>query len=248
MSAARVTLWIATLAALGLLIRSWLLDPLPGVWLSLVWVALLGFVALGLSRPSMQMFAPVLLESPDDEPELVLTFDGIPPLAELRSALNRLHAAAISATFCVPLEQIERENSRPTLQRLVEAGHTLALLDEALTRRLPSVERLKAASKLLEEGCGQAERVLPLLRSQRRMHTPDLARRAKQAGFGLLGGSVGWPKRCRSDDAFALRHGVRRGAVLCVDAALASREVVSDLAAEASLRGLRWVSLQTWLD
>lgn len=247
MPPARVTLWVGTLLSLALLARSWLLEPVAGVWLAAVWAMLLGFIALGLWQPAWQMFAPVLAASPDDEPELVLSFDGVPAEVELGAAIERLHDAKVSATFCVPIDQLlHGDRHAHTLVRLVREGHTLALLVNE--RGIPSLDRLNRARIALEQQCGDAQHVLPLLRCQRRRHTPELAKRVRRAGLTLLGGSVGWPVQQHFADTSSLRRGIRPGALLCADVALASQPAVAELTKEATLQGLAWVSLQLWLD
>jgi len=234
---ARIALVLASVAGLGLLLRSLLHVPPP---LALALAALVGYlvlVVLGLLRPELGMFADVVTAGPADAHGLALTLDDGPSPRSTPRALESLANAGACATFFVTAAGAR---AHPDLVRaIVERGHAIGALGPGVgsgpwfsgrRRTKRDLEALLVA--LADAGI---ERVRHL-RWATRVVTPGACAVAAQRGLYLVASSVGGgPTRgpTRADAADRLVRGLTDGAI--VRLALVTSEGTPDAGALASL-------------
>jgi hypothetical protein len=239
MPIARIGLWVVTLAALSMLLKTWWLAPIPGFWLSIGWGGLLMWVIAGVTFPRWEVFADLLWRAPEGERGMVLTIDGMVTGEQLTKLLGTLERAAVSATFFV-----DAESDASAVHQIVSSGHRLGL--RASGR---SSTRGRAMKQALEQLIGRVERadaVLRVARPTRRWLTPAVADAARRARVTLVGASAGWPRPVVAD---RLAECVRDGALLCVTATSLAQDadLVRRLLAVGVERGVEWTSLEKWL-
>jgi peptidoglycan/xylan/chitin deacetylase (PgdA/CDA1 family) len=125
MPAARIALWVTSIGAVAMLVRSIWLDPLP-LWMSLS--ALLGYVGLfaaGIVEPRLEMFGDIVWRGRAGSKRVALTFDDGPHPVTTRAVLARLAARGGKATFFV-LGQ-KTLGFPDVVREIHSAGHTLGV-------------------------------------------------------------------------------------------------------------------------
>jgi len=125
MPAARVALWVSSVGALTLALRSVALGP-PPLWLALaVTFAYLSLCGVGIVFPRFEMFADVVERGEPGKSRVSLTFDDGPDPATTPTILDALKARGHRATFFVIGRKAEQY---PELVRaILDSGHELGL-------------------------------------------------------------------------------------------------------------------------
>lgn len=125
MSPARVVLWVSTVGALTLALRSVALGP-PPFWLAFaVMSAYLTLCAVGIIFPRLEMFADVVERGEPGRRQVALTFDDGPDPSTTPIVLEALGRRGFRATFFVIGRKAEQY---PELIRsIVAGGHELGL-------------------------------------------------------------------------------------------------------------------------
>jgi peptidoglycan/xylan/chitin deacetylase (PgdA/CDA1 family) len=155
---ARVLLYVATIGAFALVVRSIVVGP---VHIAVAGVALVGYVALvlcGVLVLRLGMFADVVWRGEDDARGVALTFDDGPSAAHTPRILDLLDEAGVKATFFV----IGRKAAaHPEIVRdIAKRGHAVGVHgyqhDRLFSLRSPGYVRtdLQRAIKTLEEIVG----------------------------------------------------------------------------------------------
>lgn len=120
-----MVLWLASVAAITLGLRSVLIAPIP---LEIAVIAALGYAALvatGIFVPAMQMFGDTVCRGPKVGRRVALTFDDGPDPVTTPLILEQLRAAGVRATFFVIGTKAQ---CHPELLRTIaEEGHELAV-------------------------------------------------------------------------------------------------------------------------
>jgi peptidoglycan/xylan/chitin deacetylase (PgdA/CDA1 family) len=125
MPAARVTLWVTTVAALALAVRSIALGPVP-FWAAFVATAgYLGLCALGIIFPRWEMFADVIERGQAGRSWVALTFDDGPDPSTTPQVLGLLRERNMRATFFVIGHKAEQ--SPDIVREIVSEGHELGI-------------------------------------------------------------------------------------------------------------------------
>lgn len=192
MPPARIALYVATIGALALIVRSVVLGPIPLAVAALALGAYVALVTAGTLFLRLGMFADVTWRGPKDARGVALTFDDGPSPEHTPKILDLLDAAGVRATFFVIGRKAERH---PELVRAIRArGHAVGVHgfahDRLFSLRSPRFVRedLGRAVAVLEEITGEP----PVLFRPPIGHTS--ARIAKVAGeLGLA--CVGWSVR-----------------------------------------------------
>ncbi len=125
MPAARVLLWVTTVGALTLALRSVALGP-PPLWIALaVSFGYLTICGLGIIYPRSEMFADVIARGPSGRSLVALTFDDGPDPVSTQLILDALGKRGYRATFFLIGRKAEQH---PELVRaIVDAGHELGI-------------------------------------------------------------------------------------------------------------------------
>jgi peptidoglycan/xylan/chitin deacetylase (PgdA/CDA1 family) len=155
---ARALLLVATVGALALFARSFLIAPID---LSIAVAAVAGYlllVAVGVIFLRLGMFVDVVWKGHDDARGVALTFDDGPSPDHTPAVLDLLDEAGAKATFFVIGKKAEKH---PELVReMVRRGHAVGLHGHAHDRffAMRSIARIRAdlerEMKLLEKLCG----------------------------------------------------------------------------------------------
>jgi peptidoglycan/xylan/chitin deacetylase (PgdA/CDA1 family) len=124
-SVARAGLWVASLCALALPVRSLLIGAVPfGVAVGAL-VAYLALVLVGVLVPALEMFGDVIASGDPGVSAVALTFDDGPHPVTTRRVLDVLAQAGVTATFFVVGEKAERHPD--VLSAIAEGGHTFGV-------------------------------------------------------------------------------------------------------------------------
>ena len=125
MPAARVILWVSTVGALTLALRSIALGP-PPLWLALaVTFAYLALCGLGIIFPRGEMFADVVARGEPGRSMVALTFDDGPDPVTTPTILRALGARGYRATFFIIGRKAEQ--CPELIRAIVDAGHELGI-------------------------------------------------------------------------------------------------------------------------
>jgi peptidoglycan-N-acetylglucosamine deacetylase len=191
MPIARIALYVASIGALAVLVRSLVMSPIP-LWLAGALFA--GYVALvlcGVLVLRLQMFVDVFYRgSPKDE-GVALTFDDGPSPESTPRILDALERAGVKATFFVIGRKAEKH---PELIRdIVTRGHGVGIHgfahDRLFSLRSLGYVRsdLRRASELLERLTGSRPTLFrpPIGHTNARM-----ARVVRELGLTVVGWSV----------------------------------------------------------
>jgi len=124
-SGARVAIWVSSLGAIALALRSVVVGPIP-VWLAFLAFAMyLGLALVGVLVPQLEMFADVLSRGSGERRVVALTFDDGPSATTTPQVLEQLARASVKATFFVVGEKVDRHPD--VVRAIAEAGHELGV-------------------------------------------------------------------------------------------------------------------------
>lgn len=259
MPAARIALYVATLGALALVLRSLLMAP---VALSIAAPALVGYVALvtcGTLFLRLGMFADVTWRGPRDARGVALTFDDGPHPTHTLEVLELLDRASVKATFFV----IGRKAlAHPEIVRVIRArGHSVGVHsfahDRLFSLRSLAFVRgdLRRAVETIESITGER----PVLFRPPVGHTSSrIAKAAQELELEFVGWSVRGVDGLRGARAERVAARVvpklRDGAIVLLhDAAErddfrpASLDALPKILAAMSRRALPGVRVDTWV-
>ena len=125
MSPARIVLWVSTVGALTLALRSVAMGP-PPLWFALAFTsAYLALCAVGIVFPRLEMFADVIERGEPGKRQIGLTFDDGPDPATTPIVLQALSKRGFRATFFVIGYKAEQHPD--LIQAIVAGGHELGL-------------------------------------------------------------------------------------------------------------------------
>ena len=260
MPPARIVFWAATLAGIGLTVRSLLAEPPPlaaAIAGSVFYVALL---LCGVFVLRLRMFADAIVRGPSGATGVVLTFDDGPDPIHTREVLDALDMHEAKATFFVIGKKAEKH--RDVVEEIVRRGHSVGVHGFAHDR-LFSLR----GSKRVREDLMRAVRVLesitgtpPTLFRPPIGHTnPTIARISDLLDLTM----VGWSVRARDglagtkpDDVLArISRGLEDGAIVLLHDAPehGTRKPAGVTALPAILdriaaKNLRVVPLSKWLE
>ncbi len=256
---ARLLLYLATAAAIGLASYALLVEP-PPTWLAIT--ALAGYLALltgGVVLSGFSMFADVVTEGPENARGIALTFDDGPDPATTPRVLQLLKDANATATFFLIGRKAERH---PSLVRaIVEAGHGIGVHgythDRLFALRGPATIQndLKRAVSAIRSTSGSRP---TLFRAPIGHISPAIGHALRELGLQAVGWSVrGYDGRAKADpDGVAKRvtRRLRDGAIILLhDAAENADFVPASLAAlprileAAERQQLPYVRVDSWL-
>jgi peptidoglycan/xylan/chitin deacetylase (PgdA/CDA1 family) len=120
-----VLLWVASIGAIALCVRSVLLGPVPPF---VAWSAFVAYIAIavtGVLVPQLEMFGEVVSRGDADGNRVALTFDDGPHPTTTPRVLAALEAAGVKATFFVLGAKAERYPD--VLRAIANAGHTIGV-------------------------------------------------------------------------------------------------------------------------
>ena len=159
MPAARVTLWVATVGAITLALRSVAMGP-PPLWLAITFMfAYLLLCGVGILFPRTEMFADVIAAGTAGKRRVALTFDDGPDPATTQRILSALEQRGYHATFFVIGRKAEQHPE--LVSAIVKGGHELGLHgyehDRLTAWRAPSriVSDIRKAQHVLKDLTGQ---------------------------------------------------------------------------------------------
>ncbi len=125
MPAARLTLWVATVAAITLALRSVAMGP-PPLWIALAFMfSYLSLCGFGIVFPRTEMFADVIESGPAGRSLIALTFDDGPDPETTPRILEALRKHNCRATFFVIARKAEQHPA--LVAAMLQAGHELGL-------------------------------------------------------------------------------------------------------------------------
>ena len=125
MPPARIALWVASIGAIAVLVRSLSLGPIP-VWLAAaLMVGYLGLMATGIAWPQLEMFADAIWRGKPGKRLIALTFDGGPHPQTTRAILSILARGGHRATFFVARSKVEQHPQ--VVRDIVARGHTVGI-------------------------------------------------------------------------------------------------------------------------
>ena len=250
MPPARVALWVATLGAIALAVRSVWLGPPP---LFVAALALGGYVALflaGVFVLRLRMFANAIVNGGIDAPGLALTFDDGPHPEHTPRVLDVLRERRVRATFFVIGAKAERHPE--LLRRMRDEGHQIGVHSHTHDRLLSlrGAGRVRAELERCAQAIERATGERPSLFRPPVGHTgPRVARVADELGFVTVGWSVrgldGLARTSPADVVRRVARGLRHGAIVLlhdaaerddfVPAGIAALPLVLDEAAARSV-------------
>jgi len=219
MPAARVVLWVSTVGALALALRSIAMGP-PPLWLALaVMFGYLSICGIGIIYPRGEMFADVIECGEPGRSLVGLTFDDGPEPATTPRILQALSDRGYRATFFVIGRKAEQH---PELVRaIVAAGHELGIHgyshDRLTAWRAPSriVEDIRKAQDVVFSLVGQH---IIWYRPPVGHVSPRTAAAVRKADVEL----VAWTVRCLD----GLRRSNPRRVVRCVERRLRDGAII----------------------
>jgi len=181
---------LASVAAIALLVRSLLIEPVP-LWIATVAIAgYLAIAMLGVLFPSLNMYANVLCAGPRDLPVVAITFDGGPHPVHTRKVLKILDRAGVKATFFVLGKKAEAYPN--AVREILSRGHTIGIGGYEFHRRLGFMTTksiaadLDRAARLIEDIAGHR----PTLFRCVGWVSPRLSDAAAKLDLTIVGASV----------------------------------------------------------
>jgi peptidoglycan/xylan/chitin deacetylase (PgdA/CDA1 family) len=120
-----VLLWVASIGAITLCVRSLVLGPVPPV---VAWTAFAAYVVIavtGVLVPQLEMFGEVVSRGDAEGNRVALTFDDGPHPVTTPRVLAALEAAGVKATFFVLGAKAERYPD--VLRAIASAGHAIGV-------------------------------------------------------------------------------------------------------------------------
>jgi len=125
MPAARILLWVATIGAFAVLLKSLVVGPPSLLAASIVMVAYTTLCVLGFLVPRWQMYADCRQQGEPGKARVALTFDDGPDPTSTPRVLELLARYAQRATFFVIGKKAEQHPD--LIQAIVRAGHEIGL-------------------------------------------------------------------------------------------------------------------------
>jgi peptidoglycan/xylan/chitin deacetylase (PgdA/CDA1 family) len=187
----RVVLWVASIGAIALCVRSVTLGPVPPL---VAWLAFVGYVAIavvGVLVPQLEMFGDVVSRGDPTVKAVALTFDDGPSPLTTPRVLEALSAAGAKATFFVLGSKAEAHPD--VLRAIAEAGHAVGVHGYS-HHRLYSLMTPGAVAHDIEKARAVIERetgVRPKWFRPPIGHvSPRTAAGARRAGFPIVAWSV----------------------------------------------------------
>lgn len=259
MPTGRILLYVSSLAAVGLVVRSIAIGPLP-IWLAAItFTAYLAIILCGVFFLRLGMFVDTLSSGPPGARGVALTFDDGPSPTSTPKVLKLLKDANIKATFFVIGKKAEAHPE--IIKDILDQGHAVAMHSYAHHRlfSLKSAryvrEDLKKAIQVLTDITGDR----PVLFRPPIGHTnPTIARIVKELGLQVIGWnvraldgvSVADPKKV----ALRVKRGLKDGAVILMHDASEreDRDPASIAALPAIINGMKaknlpGVRIDDWL-
>lgn len=219
MPPARIVFWAATLAGIGLTVRSLFAEPPPLPFAVGGVVAYVALLLCGVFVLRLRMFADAIVRGPSGAVGVVLTFDDGPDPIHTREVLDALDVHDAKATFFVIGRKAEQH--REIVEEIVRRGHSVGVHGFAHDR-LFSLR----GSKRVREDLMHAVRVVEGITGQTPTlfrppigHTnPTIARISDLLDLTM----VGWSVRARDglsgtkpDDVLArISRGLEDGAIV----------------------------------
>jgi peptidoglycan/xylan/chitin deacetylase (PgdA/CDA1 family) len=260
MPASRIVFWAATLAVIGLTIRSVVAGPPPIGVAAMCAVAYGAVILAGVLSLNLRMFADAVVRGPSDARGVALTFDDGPHPVHTRRILDILDARGAKATFFVIGTKAKRH--RDVVEEIVRRGHTVGvhgfahdrLFSLRPARRVR--EDLARAVALLEEILGER----PTLFRPPVGHTnPTIARVADELDLEVVGWSVrgrdGIARTKSGDVVRRVARGIADGAIVLLhdaaerdDREPASIDALPKILDAIDAKNLRVVPLATFLE
>ncbi len=191
MPPARIGLWVASIAAVAILVRSVWLEPVP-VWFAVAaMVGYLGLMVAGIAWPRLEMFGDVVWRGEAGQRLVALTFDDGPHPVGTRTILEILARGGHRATFFLVGSKVDHHPD--VVREIVAAGHTLGVHGHThswtYSLRPPREVRrdILRAQEAVVAACG----VRPaLFRPPIGLVSPRTAKGAEQAGCPIVLWSV----------------------------------------------------------
>lgn len=244
MPPARGLLVVASLAGVAWMLRALVLAPPPLAQALAALGAYLALVVAGLANPGWGMFADVVTEGPSDARGVALTFDLHAP-ERFPEVVDLLAPSGAKATFFLPESLL---GQRPELaSEVVARGHDVGVLGETARRaRRGDLSRVAAIVASRPRGRG-----VPIFRAAGRFLTAGAAARARDAGFHIVGesvGGLGWSRSSRELESRIVR-GLRDGAIvrLVVTEARSEHSALPEILLALERLQLGVVPLSDWL-
>ena len=259
MPPARILLWVASIGALAVLVRSLLIAPVPTWAAASLLLLYLIITWVGWFYPQTGMYGEVLWRGPGNDDRVALTFDDGPNPATTPKILGILSRGGHRATFFLVGRKVQ---AHPELVReMHRAGHTLGLHgfvhDRLYAFKPPArvVADLQAAQHAVAEACG----VRPTLFRPPMGHvSPRVVAGARRAGVTLVSWSVAGLDGLRGATSDRVVRRISRrlcGGTIAVlhdsaerdDFEPASVQALPAILAEIDSRGLRTVGVDEFL-
>jgi peptidoglycan/xylan/chitin deacetylase (PgdA/CDA1 family) len=121
----RVVLWVASIGALALCVRSVLIGPVPPVVAWVAFVAYVGIAVTGALVPRLEMFGDVVTRGDPERRAVALTFDDGPNPVTTPKVLALLERAGAKATFFVLGAKAQQHAD--VLRAIASAGHAIGV-------------------------------------------------------------------------------------------------------------------------
>ncbi len=215
----RVVLWVASIGAIALCVRSFVLGPVPPL---VAWVAFAGYVAIavtGVLVPQLEMFGEVISRGDPGTRAVALTFDDGPSPLTTPRVLEALAAASAKATFFVLGAKAAAHPD--VLRAIVAAGHAVGVhgydhqrLYALLTPSAVAAD-IERASAVIEREAGLRPR---WFRPPVGQVSPRTAAGARRAGLSIVAWSVrgldGLRRRTPEQVVARITRGLAPGAIV----------------------------------
>jgi peptidoglycan/xylan/chitin deacetylase (PgdA/CDA1 family) len=187
----RVVLWVASIGAVALAVRSLVLEPVPPIVAYSAFIAYVAMAIAGVLIPQLEMFGEVISRGEPDVRALALTFDDGPSPLTTPLVLDALKAAGAKATFFVLGAKAEAHPD--VLRSIVEAGHAIGVHGYS-HNRLYALLTPDAVARDIERASAVVEREAGLkpkwFRPPVGQVSPRTAAGARRAGLPIIAWSV----------------------------------------------------------
>jgi peptidoglycan/xylan/chitin deacetylase (PgdA/CDA1 family) len=251
MPPSRIVLWVASIGAIALCVRSVVIGPVP---LHVAAAAFGGYLVLavtGVLAPQLEMFGDVVSRGDPTSRVVALTFDDGPHPETTPMVLDALAKGGVTATFFVVGEKVERHPD--VVRAIVAAGHSLGVhgyRHDRLYAFLPPkavAEDIRRAAGAVERACGVSPR---WFRPPVGQVSPRTYAGARRQGLPIVAWSTrgldGLRGATPSSVAMRIERGLRPGAIVLLhdaaehdDFVPASIEALPAVLRAIEQRGLR---------
>jgi peptidoglycan-N-acetylglucosamine deacetylase len=218
---ARIGLWVASIGAISLLVRSIVLGPVP-TWIALVSLfAYVGYCTAGVLVPQLEMYGDALWRGTPGRRHVALTFDDGPHPDGTRRVLQMLDRTGHKATFFVVGRKAAAHSD--VILEIHDRGHAIGLHGYG-HHRLYSLkdpkfvqDDIRKSQDVIESICGFRP---VLFRPPLGYMTPRTVVGAKRAGVELIAWSVRSIDGLGASDparvARRVERGLRDGAIVAL--------------------------------